>query len=109
VNAVDAGWPILGTSCDVRSDAFHLNAAAMADLVTELRRTLASTAVGGPASVRQRHVARSKLLPRARVEQLLDPGSAFLELSPLAAHGMYGGDAPAASVITGTTSLCVSS
>jgi 3-methylcrotonyl-CoA carboxylase beta subunit len=101
MNAVDTGWPILATSCDVRSDAFHLNAAAMTDLVTELRRTLAATAVGGPASARQRHEARGKLLPRARVEQLLDPGSAFLELSPLAAHGMYGGDAPAASIITG--------
>ncbi|MCL7158843.1 hypothetical protein MWK16_26980, partial [Escherichia coli] len=52
-------------------------------------------------SSRAKHVARGKLLPRDRVENLIDPGSPFLELSPMAAHGMYDGDAPGAGVITG--------
>src|ERR1700754_1139642 len=56
---------------------------------------------GGPARARERHVARGKLLPRDRVDALLDPGSPFLELSPLAADGLYDGDAPSAGIITG--------
>ena len=62
---------------------------------------LAETAKGGPERSRTRHVERGKLLPRDRVESLLDPGTPFLELSPLAAHGMYDGDAPGAGIITG--------
>ena len=58
-------------------------------------------ALGGGERARQRHVDRGKLLPRDRVDALLDPGTPFLELSPLAAHGMYDGDAPAAGIITG--------
>ena len=58
-------------------------------------------ALGGGERARQRHVDRGKLLPRERVDALLDPGSPFLELSPLAAHGLYDGDAPAAGIITG--------
>ena len=64
---------------------------------TQLRRV----AQGGGERARQRHVERGKLLPRERVDALLDPGSPFLELSPLAAHGLYDGDAPAAGIITG--------
>src|SRR3984957_11475417 len=56
---------------------------------------------GGPARTRERHVARGKLLPRDRVDALLDPGSPFLELSPLAADGLYDGESPAAGIITG--------
>ncbi|QQS26331.1 MAG: methylcrotonoyl-CoA carboxylase [Actinomycetota bacterium] len=70
-------------------------------LVDDLRRLTAEAALGGSQQSRERHVARGKLLPRDRVESLLDRGSPFLELSPLAAHGMYGGDAPAAGIITG--------
>ena len=58
-------------------------------------------ALGGGERARQRHVERGKLLPRERVDALLDPGSPFLELSPLAAHGLYDGEAPAAGIITG--------
>ena len=58
-------------------------------------------ALGGGERARERHVARGKLLPRERVDALLDPGSPFLELSPLAADGMYDGEAPAAGIITG--------
>src|SRR5690606_15463141 len=56
---------------------------------------------GGPAKARTKHVARGKLLPRDRVDQLLDPGSPFLELSALAANGLYDDQAPAAGIITG--------
>ena len=77
------------------------NRAANQALVDELRRRLAETARGGPEKARQRHIDRGKLLPRDRVDQLLDPGSPFLELSPLAAGGMYGDESPGAGIITG--------
>jgi acetyl-CoA carboxylase carboxyltransferase component len=73
----------------------------MQGLVSELRERLAWAQAGGPEEARTRHTARGKLLPRQRVEALLDPGTAFLELSPLAAYDLYGGDAPAAGIITG--------
>ena len=75
--------------------------ASMAELVAELREKLAQTALGGSESSRTRHVARGKLLPRERVDRLLDEGSPFLEIAPLAADGLYGGDAPSAGLITG--------
>lgn len=77
------------------------NRTANLALADQLRRRLAETARGGPEKARQRHISRGKLLPRDRVDQLLDPGSPFLELSPLAADGMYGGDSPGAGIITG--------
>ncbi len=70
-------------------------------LVADLREQLATAARGGSERARARHVERGKLLPRERVDRLLDPSSPFLELSPLAAHGLYGGDAPGAGMITG--------
>nr|WP_269467747.1 carboxyl transferase domain-containing protein [Microbacterium sp. JZ31] len=73
----------------------------MAALVGELRDRLQATALGGPPRARERHTARGKLLPRERVDRLLDPGSPFLELSPLAGNGMYDDEAPAAGIITG--------
>src|SRR6201996_2754255 len=83
------------------SAAFKSNAEAMGKLVGELKDKLAAAALGGDEKSRKRHTDRGKLLPRARVEQLLDPGSAFLELSPLAANNMYDGDIHAAGMITG--------
>ncbi|MGW0004811.1 carboxyl transferase domain-containing protein [Nocardia grenadensis] len=77
------------------------NRTANLALAEQLRHRLAETARGGPEKARQRHIARGKLLPRDRVDQLLDPGSPFLELSPLAADGMYGGACPGAGIITG--------
>ena len=71
------------------------------DLVADLKQRLATTALGGPERSRERHVARGKLLPRDRVDTLLDPGSPFLELSPLAANGMYDDQAPGAGLIAG--------
>ncbi len=77
------------------------NAAVHAGLVADLRDQLRRAAAGGGERARERHEGRGKLLPRDRVDALLDPGSPFLELSPLAAHGLYDGDAPAAGIITG--------
>jgi 3-methylcrotonyl-CoA carboxylase beta subunit len=77
------------------------NAAAHHELVDDLRSTLARVRLGGPERSRQRHVERGKLLPRDRVDALLDPSSPFLELSPLAAYGMYDDAAPGAGIITG--------
>jgi 3-methylcrotonyl-CoA carboxylase beta subunit len=93
--------PVLGTRVDPSSAAFASNDAALRGLTLGLRNLLAQTGRGGPEAQRQRHVARGKLLPRERVDRLTDPGSPFLELSPLAAHGMYGGDVPGAGIITG--------
>ena len=86
---------------DTRSSRFAENAAAMRSLVEGLRAELAGATRGGSEASKARHAARGKLLPRDRVDLLLDPGSPFLELSPMAAHGMYGGDVPSASLVTG--------
>jgi len=70
-------------------------------LVAHLRAKLTAAALGGPAAARERHVSRGKLLPRDRVDGLLDPGSPFLELAPLAADGMYDDECPGAGMIAG--------
>ncbi|MCU1468870.1 MAG: methylcrotonoyl-CoA carboxylase [Glaciihabitans sp.] len=86
---------------DRASDQFRANDAAQRELVAELRQRLARTALGGPEKSRERHIARGKLLPRDRVDQLLDEGSPFLEIAPLAANGMYGDEAPGAGLVAG--------
>jgi len=92
---------ILNSPADTKSLEFRTNAAQMRELVEELKRRRAEAALGGPARARERHVARGKLLPRERVLRLIDPGSPFLELSPLAANGMYDDAIHGASLITG--------
>jgi 3-methylcrotonyl-CoA carboxylase beta subunit len=93
--------PVLRTAADPSGEAFQRYAKEHATLVDELRAKLAKAGRGGPEKSRERHVARGKLLPRDRVDALVDPGSPFLELSPLAADGMYSDEAPAAGIITG--------
>jgi 3-methylcrotonyl-CoA carboxylase beta subunit len=93
--------PKLTSSVDTASDAFQARRAHNLDLVEQLRARIAQTALGGPEESRKRHVARGKLLPRERVERVLDPGAPFLELSQLAACDVYGGEAPGAGMITG--------
>jgi 3-methylcrotonyl-CoA carboxylase beta subunit len=92
---------VIRSTIDPSSEEFARNREHHLDLVGDLRTTLAETATGGPERSREKHVSRGKLLPRTRVEALLDPGTPFLELSPMAAHGLYDGDAPAAGIITG--------
>ena len=93
--------PVIETAVDAHSPAHRANAAAMRVLVDELRATAAAICQGGGEAARARHVARGKLLPRDRVSTLVDPGSPFLEVGQLAAHGMYGGEVPSAGVIAG--------
>ena len=76
---------ILSSTVDVNAAEFRANAERMRALVDELRERRAAATLGGPQRARERHVARGKLLPRDRVMNLIDPGSPFLELSPLAA------------------------
>ncbi|HVT69058.1 MAG TPA: hypothetical protein VHF26_15010, partial [Trebonia sp.] len=87
---VDA--PALRSRADESGADFKSNAAEHAALAAELRERLAVARLGGPERARTRHVERGKLLPRDRVEVLLDPGSPFLELNPLAADGLYDGE-----------------
>ncbi|HQT99686.1 MAG TPA: carboxyl transferase domain-containing protein [Acidimicrobiales bacterium] len=89
------------SNLDTRAPSYLENARYQRALVDDLRERLARTARGGPEAIRSRHVSRGKLLPRDRVETLLDPASPFLELSPLAANGLYDDEAPGAGLITG--------
>ena len=89
------------TLSTTRGSAFEKNDAEQRMLVSELRERLAATALGGPERSRERHVARGKLLPRERINELLDDGSPFLEIAPLAANGLYDDEVPAAGVIAG--------
>ncbi len=91
---------VIGTAVAAGAESED-NRAAMAALVGELRERAAKVALGGPESSRERHVARGKLLPRERVERLLDPGTAFLEVGQFAAHDVYGEYVPAAGLIAG--------
>ncbi len=92
---------VLASKADLKSDKAKANQAAWQDLLADLGDETARAALGGNEKSRARHVARGKLLPRERVERLLDPGSPFLEFSALAAHGMYGGDIHGAGIISG--------
>jgi len=93
--------PLIESKLDRRDPAFAANRSAMAALVDDLRARIAEVEQGGGETARARHVGRGKLLPRERVRALLDPGSPFLELSHLAAHGVYDDPIPAAGLITG--------
>ena len=92
---------VLPSAIDPRSPAFQANAAAMRALIDDLHAVVQKIKQGGDERSRERHLARGKLLPRERVRRLLDPGSPFLELSQLAAHGMYDDEVPCAGIITG--------
>ncbi|WP_088182901.1 carboxyl transferase domain-containing protein [Sphingobium sp. Z007] len=93
--------PILDTKLAADSEAFRANTAHNRALAEDLRAKVATAAQGGSASARDKHVARGKLLPRDRVERLLDPGSPFLEIGQLAANGLYGDEVPGAGLIAG--------
>jgi 3-methylcrotonyl-CoA carboxylase beta subunit len=92
---------VLKTNISPRDPKFRANADAMAALVADLQAERGKAAQGGDARSRERHVSRGKMLPRDRVYGLIDPGTPFLELSPMAAHGMYGEAINAAGIITG--------
>jgi len=92
---------VLSTSIDGKSEDFKANTAALRAQVDALRALLEEVSKGGDAPAREKHIARGKLLARERIDRLIDPGSAFLELSPLAAHDMYGDTIAAAGIVTG--------
>ena len=93
--------PVLTSSLSPRAADFVANTQVMLAMVDDLRAQIHNSALGGGEAARAKQLARGKLPPRERVALLLDPGTPFLELSPLAAHGMYNGDAPCAGVIAG--------
>jgi 3-methylcrotonyl-CoA carboxylase beta subunit len=95
------GMSKLGTLVDTKSEAFEKNTEAFSGLVEELRKLSAEVRRGGGKKAQRRHRERGKLLVRERIDRLLDPGTAFLELSSLAAYGMYDGRVPAAGIVTG--------
>ncbi|TXH16795.1 MAG: methylcrotonoyl-CoA carboxylase, partial [Gammaproteobacteria bacterium] len=93
--------PVLATSLDLSAPEAQARAAHNRALAADLRLRVAQAARGGDERSRERHMARGKLLPRERVEHLLDPGASFLEIGQLAANGMYGDEVPGAGIITG--------
>jgi 3-methylcrotonyl-CoA carboxylase beta subunit len=93
--------PRLKTAIDLKCDAFARNVATNQALAETLRTRVAEAALGGPEASRKRHTERGKLLPRQRVERLLDIGSPFLEIGQLAGYELYDGEAPGAGLITG--------
>jgi len=92
---------LLESHLDTNSNEFKSNAAHHRALAEDLKRRLEQLREGGGAAQVKRHKSRGKLFVRDRVEHLLDPGTAFLELSPLAAHGLYDDEAPGAGIVTG--------
>ncbi|MBY0563026.1 MAG: methylcrotonoyl-CoA carboxylase [Hyphomonadaceae bacterium] len=91
----------LKSTLDPNSESFQKNAAHHRALAEQLRARTAQIALGGPEEARARHTKRGKLLPRERVERLLDPGAPFLEVGALAAYGLYHNEAPSGGIITG--------
>jgi 3-methylcrotonyl-CoA carboxylase beta subunit len=92
---------VLKTAIDPKSESFAANDTAMRAVVADLRAAADKVREGGGPAAREKHVKRGKLPPRERIRTLLDPGTPFLELSQLAAWDMYGGDVPAAGILTG--------
>ena len=91
----------LQSKINIRSDEFKNNQAAMQSLVDDLREKVQKIALGGGETARQKHLDRGKLLPRERIDHLIDPGSAFIEIGQLAAYQVYQDDVPAAGVVAG--------
>jgi len=92
---------VLSSQIQTRGEEFRGNMERMRALVSELREKTAQAALGGSKAARLKYKSRGKLFARERIDLLLDPGTPFLELSALAANGMYGGDVPAAGIVTG--------
>ena len=93
--------PVIKSQLNPRTDEFRANALHNRALTADLRAKVAAIKEGGPPHMREKHLARNKLLPRDRVRNLVDPGSPFLEFSQLAAWGMYDDEVPSAGLITG--------
>ncbi|KAJ5723887.1 methylcrotonoyl-CoA carboxylase beta chain [Penicillium malachiteum] len=93
---------VLPTAVDTSSSEYRENSQQMQDILDQMNSLHAKISRGGSDKAREKHMARGKMLPRHRVSALIDPGTSFLELSPLAGHGVYEGeDVPAGGIITG--------
>ncbi|OOF94730.1 hypothetical protein ASPCADRAFT_208406 [Aspergillus carbonarius ITEM 5010] len=92
---------VLPTAVDTSSSDFKDNAQQMQELLDRMTNLHSTIAQGGPQKAKDKHLARGKMLPRDRVAALIDPGTSFLELSPLAGHEVYSDDVPAGGIITG--------
>lgn len=93
---------VLPTAVDTSSSEYQENASQMKELLERMSSLHGTIAQGGPQKAKDKHISRGKMLPRDRVSALIDPGTSFLELSPLAGHGVYPGeDVPAGGIITG--------
>ncbi|MEO8457588.1 MAG: carboxyl transferase domain-containing protein [Chloroflexota bacterium] len=101
-----AAVPVLPTKIDASDPDFAANREHMTELVNQFQANLRIVREGGGRVLVKRHRARGKMTARERVNRLIDPGTGFLELSPLAAHDMYGGEAPSAGIVTGVGSVC---
>src|SRR5215469_16522801 len=97
--------PALASHVDPGAREFIANAAAMESLVADMREKLAALRLGGDEAARERHTSRGKMLPRSRVQALLDRGAEFFELSPFAGYEVYDDPLPAAGIITGIGSI----
>lgn len=105
-NVTSVTWKPIQTEVDNTSQEFKENQASMEAIVDDLKQKIAKIAEGGGEKARNLHKSRNKLLARERVEQLIDPGTAFLELSQLAGYQSYGKeDVPAGGIITGVGSV----
>jgi len=93
--------PIITSQINTAAEQFHANVKHMRALVEDLKTELKNVCAGGPENSREKHVARGKLLPRERIKLLIDKDTTFLELSALAAHGIYDNQIPSAGIITG--------
>ena len=98
--------PVLETSVDVRSPEFASNRDMMLERVRELREVSKSIKEGGGQESQARHISRGKMLPRARIETLLDPLSPFIEIGQFAAYGMYETQIASAGVVAGIGRIC---
>ena len=98
--------PVIPTALNSAEPRFAANRERMRELVAELHRAVVTVQAGGGKEQVARHHSRGKLTARDRIQRLVDPGTAFLELSPLAAWNMYDGDAPAAGIVTGIGRVC---
>src|SRR5215813_3336903 len=98
--------PRIESHVDAGSDEFRRNREHMQELVADLERRLQRARAGGEPAQVERHRSRGKLLARERIERLVDPGAAFLELNALAAWDLYEGQAPSAGIVTGIGVVC---
>ncbi len=96
----------LETHIDTSADGFQRNREHQLALVNELKEHVAKSRVGGSETAHKRHREQNKLFVRERIKRLLDPDTPFLELSPLAAHDIYDGQAPCAGIVTGIGTVC---